>query len=740
MLSFLWLFSGLSLADDPGKTEVTITDDGWVEVPLDFTFPFYNQNYVTSFMFSNGVIGFMNPNSIPGTGISNDGLCCNSYDFSTTSYDAMGNYGGVRFDYVIMPWHTDLIDIGTGKFYIQGDTTFQSYFWENISEYYDNTNLNTFDTTIYPTGNIKFAYQAIDIQSHSVSVALIGDLSAGQYTQWFYNNPSTDGGVYWTSGNTVPIEISGGQSICDVDSTASYVCTFFAVGYAEEVYSNACSASALYDPGCPGYTTAYTTQQCGISTLYNSACPGYATAYFNQQCSLDAIYDPSCTGYETAYLDNQCVLDSTYSPYCSGYSIAIAEEENEYDYEEAYEDDFTYEEELIEDTYIPEIEYENFFDFQPEIVDTNDYMPEFQTYETFTPEVEITTYETTIAEVFIEIETQMMEEFDDFSMDMFEDFPMPEMDMSEPLEEIMMMDDFPPMMEDFSTEMQVDDFANTMEDFPEMLEMPEIEQEVELAEQEELTEEIMPEPELEQEPEPGDQEMLTEEPVEEETVEEEVIEEIEEVEEVEEAIEEEEPEIEPEEEIEEEIEEEAIEEDEENDEPLEEEEEESEGTTDEEADEESEESDDGESNDEEESEEVLEPEAEEEVEEVVVESKIKEPTAAEKKKAKQAKLREIITSKLKSLAVEMGEAASLAEQQELQNFIIALLNFNLGFNSYNSSMIDGTFYDNRDIYINMKVPENQRGLRNGLANQILHNKLVDIQYEEDYGRSRIQGD
>ena len=707
LLSFLWLFSGLSLADDPGKTEVTITDDGWVEVPLDFTFPFYNQNYVTSFMFSNGVIGFMNPNSIPGTGISNDGLCCNSYDFSTTSYDAMGNYGGVRFDYVIMPWHTDLIDIGTGKFYIQGNTTFQSYFWENISEYYDNTNLNTFDTTIYPTGNIKFSYQALDIQSHSVSVALIGDLSAGQYTQWFYNNPSTDGGVYWTSGNTVPVEISGGQSICDVDSTASYVCTFFAVGYAEEVYSNGCSASALYDPGCAGYTTAYTTQQCGISSLY----------------------DPACTGYETAYLDNQCVLDSTYSPYCSGYSVAIAEEENEYDYEEAYEDDFTYEEELVEDIYIPEVEYEDFFDFQPEIVDTNDYTPEFQTYEMFTPEVEITTYETTIAEVFNEIETQMMEEFDDFSMDMFEDFPMPEMDMSEPLEEIMMMDDFPPMMEDFSTEMQVDDFTNTMEDFPEMLEMPEIEQEVELTEQEELTEEIMPEPELEQEPEPGDQEMLIEEPVEEETIEEEVIEEIEEVEEVEETIEEE-SEVEPEEEIEEEIEEEeVIEEEEESDESI-----------DEDADEENEESNDTESNDEEESEEVLEPEAEEEVEEVVVESKIKEPTAAEKKKAKQAKLREIITSKLKSLAVEMGEAASLAEQQELQNFIIALLNFNLGFNSYNSSMIDGTFYDNRDIYLNMKVPENQRGLRNGLANQILHNKLVDIQYEEDYGRSRIQGD
>jgi hypothetical protein len=101
-------------------------------------------------------------------------------------------------------------------------------------------------------------------------------------------------------------------------------------------------------------------------------------------------------------------------------------------------------------------------------------------------------------------------------------------------------------------------------------------------------------------------------------------------------------------------------------------------------------------------------------------------------------MREIITAKLNNLAKEMGEAASLEAQKEIQSYILALLNFNLGFNSYNSSMTDGLFYVDRDIYKDKKIPENQRGLRNGLANEILHNKLVDIQYKEDYGRSRIQ--
>jgi len=683
-LSFLWLFWSQASLADPAKEEVTIVDDGWVEVPLDFTFPFYGNNYVTSFMFSNGVIGFLDPLNIPGTGIQNDGLCCNSFDFENVAYADMGatyggSHAGVRFDYVIMPWHTDLIDIGTGKFYIQGDDTFQSYFWENISEYYDQTDLNTFDTTIYPLGNIRFSYQAVDVQSHSVTVAIVGDLSAGEYTQWFYNNPSTDGGVYWTSGTQLPIEIEAGQSICEVDSTASYVCLYYAVGYAEAVYAAGCAASALYDSGCAGYAAAYLAQQCGISTLYNSACPGYAAAYYNQQCSLSALYDPTCTGYETAYIDNQCTLDPLYSPSCAGYSAATAEEEAEASYEEdEFEDDW--EEYAI---FEPETSFETYDDF--EIFDSNDFMPDTNTFDTpAVPEFE--DFDTSFEEVFAELEMEMMEEFEDFSMDMFEDtFEDMEFDM--------------PSMEDFE---DIEFDMPEMEDFEEM-EMPE----------ETLEEPEAEEPEMEPELEPEPEEVQNE-PSEEA---------------------EEETEPEPEEEVlEEEV------EDEQNDEQEEETEEEDEGSSDEESDEESEEEvvEEEEPEEEEESEETMMAESEEEEEaEVVAEAEVKEPSPAEKKKAKEKKMREIITAKLNSLAKDMGEAASLAEQKELQSFIIALLNFNLGFNSYNSSMVDGTFYMDRDIYKDKKIPENQRGLRNGLANEILHNKLVDIQYEKGYGRSRI---
>ena len=116
------------------------------------------------------------------------------------------------------------------------------------------------------------------------------------------------------------------------------------------------------------------------------------------------------------------------------------------------------------------------------------------------------------------------------------------------------------------------------------------------------------------------------------------------------------------------------------------------------------------------------------VEEIVEKPKL---VKAKKKASKKDKMRQIISNKLQNLATEMGEAASLEEQQKLQNLILALLNFNAGFNDYNNQMlIDGEFYKDEGIYLDKDIPDNQRGLRNGLANEILHNKLMDLQWQK----------
>ena len=129
-----------------------------------------------------------------------------------------------------------------------------------------------------------------------------------------------------------------------------------------------------------------------------------------------------------------------------------------------------------------------------------------------------------------------------------------------------------------------------------------------------------------------------------------------------------------------------------------------------------------------------EPEPEEEPEDddriMLAEAEPKELTKKEKQAAKEKKMKEIIINKLKSLAKEVGEASTLQAQKDLQNYIIALLGFSSGFNTYGSELIDGNFYKDEEIYQNVRLPENQRGLLNGLASEILHEKMVDMQWQK----------
>jgi len=98
--------------------------------------------------------------------------------------------------------------------------------------------------------------------------------------------------------------------------------------------------------------------------------------------------------------------------------------------------------------------------------------------------------------------------------------------------------------------------------------------------------------------------------------------------------------------------------------------------------------------------------------------------------AKRKKLKEIATKRAMMLAETMGEAATLAQQQAIQAQIAALINFVPGFNAYGQVGIPGgDMYANQPFYEDKKVPENQRGLRNGLAQQLLHEKMVEQQYE-----------
>ena len=607
-LSFFWL-SWSQVRAEYEVIEHTIVDDGWVQIDLDFNFPFYGELFGTSFMFANGVVGFISPTDhSAGSGIVEDGLCCNAYDFTQTNNN-YGQYGGVRFDYLIAPWHTDLIDHpnSQGVFKTQGGADYQSYFWENISEYYDATDLNTFSTTIEPLGSIAFNYTQVDIQSHSVSVFVTGDFSANEYEQWYYNHPS-NGGVYWNSSDSTPIEIPETLSICEIAPDASLTC--------------------LYRPST------------------------WAGAYYDQQCGLDGLYDTGCSNYETAYFDNQCVLDPLYSPACTGWYYVEEEPIEEEVWEEEYgatDDDYEEIPVYETETNYSEVEIPSFDD----LFDGSDtFAP---TFETDYQEIEMSFDDIVIAEVEAEIEMFFAEM--DIEMPEFDMPEMPEMDIEMEMPEIDMFDEpveeeiNEPTIEPEEEETETDQGVTNEED-------------TETSEETSQEEPIEDEPELE--PEEVEEE-IEEEPVEEEIDEEESEEQ--EAEEVEEEVEEEREEAEPVE------------------------------------------------------------------KEVVMVAKVepKKLTAKQKQTAREKKMREIITEKLKNLAVEVGEASSLKAQKELQAYIIALLNYKSGFSSYNSQLIDGNFYADRVIY-DIRLPDSLRGRRIGLASELLHKQLVDIQWSEGYGR------
>jgi hypothetical protein len=226
-----------------------ISDDGYARVPLQFPFPYNGRVFTESYMFSNGVVGFLNPTN---------SWCCSGFDLRTTT--------GSPFDFAIMPLQTDLINYN-GRFLTEGTPQYQRYAWENISEFGAPNNLNTFGLEIRPSGFIGMYYEQINISPwRPVTIGMTGDTSQGQFTQYYHGSGFMEGAGRSYTYNPDP-----------------------------------CSGNPLYSSTCPGYAEAYLAQQCTANPLYAPGCPGYADAYYAQQCTINPLYDRTCPGFAEAY-------------------------------------------------------------------------------------------------------------------------------------------------------------------------------------------------------------------------------------------------------------------------------------------------------------------------------------------------------------------------------------------------------------------------------------------------------
>ena len=266
LLLSLLFFCGVAYGQAPTITTPTFTDDSYVHVPLQFGFPFYNRVFTNSWMHSNGIVSFFDPASpLPGSS-SNPAAwayCCAGVDLVPSNAQL-----GPQFNYMISALWTDLYPIATSSFRTEGTSTYQRYFWNNIPEISNQSNLNSFSLEIRPSGYIGASYSQLGVRNQDVTAGITGDVALGEMQKFYF-------------GRGIP-----GQSLQDwsVNST-----------------SNACSTNPLSSPTCPGYAAAYLTQQCSISALYDPSCPGYQQAYANQQCTTNPLSSPSCSGYSRAY-------------------------------------------------------------------------------------------------------------------------------------------------------------------------------------------------------------------------------------------------------------------------------------------------------------------------------------------------------------------------------------------------------------------------------------------------------
>jgi hypothetical protein len=289
----------------PGyRTYYTMTDDGYAQVNLPFAFPFYGQTFTTSYMFTNGVVGFLNTNLW--------GYCCDG-----TNLNQQAVNGNTSWNFAIYALNTDLYPGQNSRFYTQqtdGGTGIK-YTWENVVEIGTNYE-NTFSVNIKDTGYIGINYEKVNLNAwRNPLIGIAGDVSQGQYSQYYFGQAS---GLPNLAGTTLTYTGTETTDICAINPLYNASCP----GYQQAYFTQQCSINTLYDPQCPGYAAAYLTYQCNQSQLYSPSCPGYQQAYFDQQCSLDPLYNNQCPGYQQAYFDQQCALDGLYDTTCPNYADA----------------------------------------------------------------------------------------------------------------------------------------------------------------------------------------------------------------------------------------------------------------------------------------------------------------------------------------------------------------------------------------------------------------------------------
>jgi len=223
-----------NLYNNPSATSVgqQLEDDGNVHVPLQFSYPYWGKNFTESWMHSNGVVSFQNPN-VTGS------FCCSGVNLS--------NNTSPMYNYAVFPLWTDLFTRYNSSAYYLGDTSSMTYGWYGTTEFSNPDAKSTFEVKIDKSGGLDMKWGGALITRQFSTIGFTGDLSKGEYFQAHH-------------GSNLNIDTPTQMSISGTGV-------------------DPCVSNPLYSTSCAGYKEAYLQQQCNLDQLFSASCPGYGIAY-----------------------------------------------------------------------------------------------------------------------------------------------------------------------------------------------------------------------------------------------------------------------------------------------------------------------------------------------------------------------------------------------------------------------------------------------------------------------------
>lgn len=81
-------------------------------------------------------------------------------------------------------------------------------------------------------------------------------------------------------------------------------------------------------------------------------------------------------------------------------------------------------------------------------------------------------------------------------------------------------------------------------------------------------------------------------------------------------------------------------------------------------------------------------------------------------------------------ALAAADNSAMFAQALAQSQMLDSINMATNMNAYYATSIPGGVYQDNTTLVDTKLPENRSGLRNGLAQQILHDRMVEMQYDK----------